>query len=219
MKKLKCILLGFLVVLFAIFLYKTCTNIPWLIALASKKVASTEGIVQSRDEKKIYVSYSTENGNYNGSIDIFPNYYSVYKKGDIVSLEYNKDDNTILYEGSTPLIGDVIVLFLIDMFIFNNVLFIDIINTIKSRKWKKAEYSYNDTRESNNGYGYYVSVYHEENGKKIIESRFISSNIISLMIEEGIIDKVPVRINTKNNDMVIDYDEVYKKARINRYLV
>ena len=218
MKKIKIIALVLLLLLGARCVIGILLCVPDIITYASKKAINTKATVVGMEVDSIIVSYSTDSKDI---ITKVPKDLSlgVLKIGDEIDVTYDKDNETRTINMGPTLLGNIFGLAIVYSLIGYSIWFVDIISKFQSKKWDSMDFEYAGTKIANEMV-YAIDICSGEEGKKKIESVYNTSNIIEILVENKIMDKVPVKVNPKNkNQKLIDYQRIEELVDINKSLV
>ncbi len=219
MKKYKLAVL----IIFLIVAIKCVINIllciPGIIAYASNNVLSTqEGKVIAMEKDYVTVSYPTESGTVSARVkkDFI---FNADKKDEKIAVDYDKNDNTKVYNVGWPIIKNAFFLLCLYTFSVNNLIFLDIFMTWRTKKWEEAEFDYEST--TNDGpFSNIVTVSHEIDGQKKMYNCLINSNVIEVLVRTGILNKVPVKVNPNNRRQVaINFNRLDEVASIKKLYI
>ena len=222
----KKILFNLLVILFSILLvitvFKTIKMIPQSYYYLTKDCAKTNGIVVDKKNSNVYiVTYQVEGSNitssYNGIGSL------INKKGEEIEITYVKSNPSQILSFDYSIILDLFFLYVLYVFISKTPYFMSIFLKCKSKKWDLKMCKFVSTELTyDSAYVNFVILRfsYEEGEKQKIDSIICNSLLIKILIENDIIDKVPIKFNPKNKDeKCLDYEYIEKLVDVKKSII
>ena len=221
MKKTKMILIALLLLAALITFYSIkwlIDSAPYLKAIISNDYETATMTVLNIDENDIVsASYLVNDEEVIGT---FKNdTITAQKVGQELEMKYIKSNPEKIIKLDSIIVGYVFLLIILWSLIYQTPIFIDIIAKRKIKNWDLKMCDLVDTKVLNE-FWVEINFSFEQDGKKKIESVFCNSAIVKALINDGIINKVPIRFNPKNNKkFMLDVGYIEEKVSINKALV